>query len=82
MTYDIGNPGLEQAQKCAMVKSVNGISTIPSDNWILNNMKELNKVNNKKPAQIHFQSKRSYIITKINNNINLGKTIAGSVKIF
>ena len=41
ITYDIGNP--RPAQKCGKVKPVHGISAIPSDNWILNNMKELNK---------------------------------------
>lgn len=34
---------LGTSTNCGKVKSSNGISTISSDNWILNNMKELNK---------------------------------------
>jgi hypothetical protein len=32
-----------------------------------------------KPAQIHFHSNRPHIITKINDNINMDSTKAGSV---
>jgi hypothetical protein len=41
-------PGLEQAQKCGMVKPVNGIPTPPSlDNWIFNENKDTSKLTKK-----------------------------------
>jgi hypothetical protein len=37
------------------------------------------QANDKKPAQIHFHSKRPHINTKMNDNINIDSTIAGSM---
>jgi hypothetical protein len=37
------------------------------------------QTNDKKPAQIRFHSKRPHINTKMNDNINIDSTIAGSM---
>jgi hypothetical protein len=34
-----------------------------------------------KPAQIRFHSKRPHTITKLNDNINMDNTIAGSINV-
>jgi len=81
MTYGIGNPGpvLGLAQKSGSVKPVNEIPTL-LDNWILNSNIDIN--NNKNPAKIYFHSKIPHTITKINDNINMNSTIAGSVNAY
>ena len=70
MTYGIGNkgPGLGQAQKCGS-RLINPPPLI-TDNTDIN-----------KPAQIHFHSKRTHTITKMNDKINMDSTIAGSVNV-
>jgi hypothetical protein len=37
------------------------------------------KKKDKKPAQIHFHSKRPHTITKMKDNINMDSTISGSM---
>ena len=64
------------------VKLVNGIpiATSPCDNWISNgNTYIINKLYDNKNTQIHFHSNRPHTITKMNNNINMDSTIAGSM---
>jgi hypothetical protein len=39
------------------------------------------QTNDKKPAQILFHSKRPHINTKMNDNINMASTIAGSINV-
>ena len=53
---------------------------------MVNNSTNINKTNNNidlnqqyKPTQIPFKSKRPLTITKMNDNINVDSTIAGSV---
>jgi hypothetical protein len=48
----------------------------PHDNSVSNANTE---INNEKPAQIRFHSKRQHTITKMNNNINMDSTIGGYV---
>ena len=71
-TYNIGNldPSLLQAQKCGMVKLV---KWDPKPSLLING--SLNSTacinNKKKPAQIHFHSKRPHTVTQMNKNISL-----------
>jgi hypothetical protein len=52
-----------------------GSQSFPLDNSIGNTYK-----NNEKPAQIRFHAKRPYnTITKMNDNINMESTIAGTM---
>ena len=49
----------------------------PLDNWISNGNTNIHK-RSTKPGQIRLHSKRPHTITKINDNINLERTKAGS----
>ena len=81
-SYIIGIQGsdLGQAQS-GRVKPLNGIPTFPlliSGSPMAIQI-HVYKHAIKKPAQIHFHSKRPYTITRMNNNINIDSTIAGSI---
>jgi hypothetical protein len=52
------------------------ISPSPLDNWISNGKTYINTI---KPAQICFHSKRPQTSTTMNNNINMVRTITGSM---
>jgi len=49
----------------------------PLDNWISNAIHVC--TNDKKPEQIRFYAKRPNTIAKMNDNINMDRTIAGSM---
>jgi hypothetical protein len=70
MTLKINEIAWDRHKQCGGAKSINGIQPSPIDNLIFND---------NKPAQIRVHSKRSYTITKMNDNINMDSTIAGSM---
>jgi hypothetical protein len=69
----------ERHKKYDSVIPVNGIPTLPL--WSLGIQWQYVYINKrlKKPAQPRLHSKRSHTITKKNDNINMGSTIAGSI---
>ena len=70
MSFDIGI----QIQIYCMARPVNGIVTIPFDNWISSDNTYINK-----HTQTRFHTNRPHTITKINDNINMDSTIPESM---
>ena len=66
MTLKIKEIAWDRHKQCSGAKSINGIQPSPIDNLIFNDNKPVH-------------SKRSYAITKMNDNINMDSTIAGSM---
>ena len=80
--YNTGNPGLVlwQAQTCGGVKPLNGIPTLPHLTiGFLMTIDIKKAIIKKKTAQIHFHPKKPHVIKKMNGNINIDSTIAGSM---
>ena len=75
MTYDI--LAWDRHKNMAGLNQVMGSPNPPSlDDWVSKG----NAINKKKTAQIRFHSKRLHIYYhKMNDNINLDSTIAGSM---
>jgi hypothetical protein len=78
--HGVGNPGpnLGLTQKCGGVKPANGITTLPSDNWISSDTTHINKQTNTDSLPL----KTTTLYQKMNNSLNMDSTIVVSIRMF
>jgi len=79
MTLEIQVLAWDMHETYGVVKPANGLPTLLSlDSWIsYGNTHIITRL--KIPAQLRFHLKRPHDITKMNDNINMHSTIAGSM---